>query len=169
MEVEQEVCGDPGLAIRDTWYAYNSRSHDQYIVNPHIRVDNRITSSITILHSRLTTGHMTKLDNATQGKFTTKQWTQSIVDDPCYAYYPTGNWLEDVPSLHRRRRSHHHLPHSRLPGLTKLIARDKAMSKFWIILANHLKGESLICSMAVAMIGSSLVYFLWKQGFLVSI
>jgi hypothetical protein len=42
------VCGDPGLAIRNTRYAYNSRSHDQCVMNPHIRVDNRITSSITV-------------------------------------------------------------------------------------------------------------------------
>jgi hypothetical protein len=33
---------------QNTRYAYNSQSHDQCVVNPHIRVDNRITSSITI-------------------------------------------------------------------------------------------------------------------------
>jgi hypothetical protein len=65
-------CGDPRLAIRNTRYAYNSQSHDQCVVNPHIRVDNRIISSITLPNNKLTTGHMTKLDNATQGKPTTK-------------------------------------------------------------------------------------------------
>jgi hypothetical protein len=43
------------------------------------------------------------------------------------------------------------------------------MSTFWIVLTNHLKRRSLICSMAVARIGSSLVYFLQKHSFLVSI
>jgi hypothetical protein len=152
-------CGDPCLPIRNTRYAYNSQSHDQCVVNPHIWLDNRITSSITVPNKILTIGHMTKYHIATQGKSTTKQRIPSSVDDPRSAYYPTGNWLGDVPSLHRRRRSHHDLPHSRLLGLTKLIARDKAVSTFWIVLANHLKGESLTCSMAVARIGSSLVYF----------
>jgi hypothetical protein len=86
-----ERCGDPGLAIRNTRYAYNSRSHDQCVVNPHIRVDNTITSSITLTNNKLTTGHMTKLDNAMQGKFTSKQRIPSSVDDPCHAYYPTCN------------------------------------------------------------------------------
>jgi hypothetical protein len=36
------------------------------------------------------------------------------------------------------------------------------VSTFWIVLTNHLKRRSLICSMAVARKGSSLVYFLWK-------
>jgi hypothetical protein len=43
-----DKCGDPGLPIRNTRYAYNSRSHDQCVVNPHIRVDNRITTSFTV-------------------------------------------------------------------------------------------------------------------------
>jgi hypothetical protein len=43
-------------------------------------------------------------DIATQGKFTVKQRIPSSVDDPRHAYYPTGNWLGDVPSSHRRRR-----------------------------------------------------------------
>jgi hypothetical protein len=38
---------------------------------------------------------MTKLDNATQGKFTYKQRIPSSVDDPRHAYYPTGNLLGD--------------------------------------------------------------------------
>jgi hypothetical protein len=99
-------------------------------MNPHIQVDNRITSSIIISNDILTIGHMTNSDIATQGKSTTKQRIPSSVDDPCHAFYPTGNWLGDVPSSHQRRRSHHHLPHSLLPGLTKLITRDKAMSTF---------------------------------------
>jgi hypothetical protein len=74
---------------------------------------------------------MTKLDNATQGKFTTKQRIPNSVDDPRHAYYPTGNSLGDVPSSHWRRRTPHHRPHNLLHNLTKLIARDKAMSTFW--------------------------------------
>jgi hypothetical protein len=81
----------PGLPIRNTRYAYNSRSHDQCVVNPHIRVDNRITSSITVPNSILTIGHMTKHDIASQGESPTKQWIPSSVDDPRHAYYPTGN------------------------------------------------------------------------------
>jgi hypothetical protein len=84
-------CGDPGLPIRNTRYAYNSRSHDQYVMNPHIRVDNRVTSSFTVPNNILTIGHMTKHDIATQGKSTSKQRIPGSVDDPCRAYYPTGN------------------------------------------------------------------------------
>jgi hypothetical protein len=136
-------------------------------MNPHIRVDNRMTSSITVPNNNiLTISHMTKYDIATQGKSTTKQRIPSSVDDPRHAFYPTGNWLGDIPSSHRLCHSHHHLPHSHLPGLTKLIARDKAVSTFWIVLANHLKRRSLICSMAVARKGSTLVCFLWKDTFL---
>jgi hypothetical protein len=84
-------CGDPGLPLRNTRYAYNSRSHDQCVVNPHIRVDNRITSSFAISNNILTIGHLTKHDIATQGKSITKQRIPSSVDDPRHAYYPTGN------------------------------------------------------------------------------
>jgi hypothetical protein len=67
--------------------------HDSMIsvVNPHIRVDTRITSSITVPNNILTIGHMTKFDIVTQGKFTTKQRIPNSVDDPRHAYYPTGN------------------------------------------------------------------------------
>jgi hypothetical protein len=41
-------CGDPGLPLRDSRYAYNSRSHDQYVVIPHNRADIKVTSSITV-------------------------------------------------------------------------------------------------------------------------
>jgi hypothetical protein len=139
------------------------------VVNPHIRVDNRITSSITVPNNILKIGHMTKYDIATQGKFTTKQRLTSCIDDPRHAYYPIGNWLGDVPSSHRHHHNHLLLPYCLLHSLTKLMARDKAMSTFWIVLANHLRGESLICSMAVSRIGSRLVYFLQKLSFLVSI
>jgi hypothetical protein len=123
-------CGDPGLPIRNTRYAYNSRSHDQCVVNPHIRVDNRITSSITVTNDKHKTGHMTRLDNATQGKFTYMQRIPNNVDDPHHAYYAIGNWLGDIPSSHQHRRNHCHLPCSLPHSLTKLIARDKAVSTF---------------------------------------
>jgi hypothetical protein len=132
-------CGDPGLPIRNTRYAFNSWSHDQCVMNPHIWVDNRITSSIWVTNNKVTIGHMTKLDNATQGKCTSKQRIPSSVDDSRHAYYLTGNWLGDVPSSHRCHRNHCHLPRSLIHSLTKLIARDKAVSTFWIVLANHLK------------------------------
>jgi hypothetical protein len=60
-------------------------------MNPHIRVDNRITSSFTMSNNILTIGHMTKHDIATQGKSITKQRIPSSVEDPSHAYYPTGN------------------------------------------------------------------------------
>jgi hypothetical protein len=113
----------------------------------------------------LTIGHMTKYDIATQGKSTTKQQIPSSVDDPRHAYYPTCNWLGDVPSSHQCHRNHRHLPRSLLYNLTKLIARDKDVSTFWIVLANHLNGKHWICILAVARKGSSLVYFLWKPFF----
>jgi hypothetical protein len=34
---------------------------------------------------------MTKFDIAMQGKFTIKQQISNSIDDPRYAYYPTGN------------------------------------------------------------------------------
>jgi hypothetical protein len=145
--------------------------HDLMISVSWIHISELITELHHPLQYRIifTIGHMTKYYIATQGKSTIKQRIPSSVDDPCHAYYPTGNWLGDVPSSHRRRRTHHHLHWSLPLGLTKLIARDKAMSTFWIVLANHLKKRSLICSMAVARKGSRLVYSLWKHGFLVSI
>jgi hypothetical protein len=123
-------CGVPGLPIRNTSYAYNSRSHDQCVMNPHIWVDNRIASSITVPNNIHIIGHMTKSDIATQGKSTTKQWIPSSIDDPCHAYYPTCNWLGDIPSSHRHPRNPHHHSHNHLHNLTKLIARDKAVSTF---------------------------------------
>jgi hypothetical protein len=60
-------------------------------MNPHIRVDTRITSSITVPDNILTIGHMTMFDIATQGKFIVKKRIPSSVDDPRHAYYPTGN------------------------------------------------------------------------------
>jgi hypothetical protein len=152
------VCGDPGLPIRNTRYAYNPWSHDQCVVNPHIRVDNRITSSFTVPNSIITIGHMTKSDIAVQGKSTMKQRIPNSVDNPCHAYYPTGNWLGDVPSSHQRRRNHRHLHCSLLHSLTKLIARDKAMSTFWIVLANHLRRSVVMQFGCSKEKGSNLVY-----------
>jgi hypothetical protein len=60
-------------------------------MNLHIQVDNRITSSITLTNNKLTTGHMTRSNIATQGKSTTNQRIPSSVGDPHHAYYPTGN------------------------------------------------------------------------------
>jgi hypothetical protein len=96
-----------------------------------------ISELITILHHPLqlpnnifTIGHMTKYDIATQNKSTTKQQIPSSVDDPRHAYYPTGNSLGDVPSSHQCRHKYHHLPRILLHGLTRLIARDKAVGTF---------------------------------------
>jgi hypothetical protein len=101
---------------------------------------------------------MTKLDNATQGKFTFKQRIRSNVDVPRHAYYPKGNRLGDIPSPHRCRRIHLRFPPSLLHSLTKLIARDKAMSTFGIVLANHLRGSVVMQFGCSKVKGSSLVY-----------
>jgi hypothetical protein len=107
--------------------------HDPMISVSWIHISELITELHHPLQYRimLTIGHMTKYDIDTQGKSTTKQRIPSSVDDPCHAYYPTGNWLGDVPSSHRRRGSHCHLLSSLLQNLAKLIARDKAVSTFW--------------------------------------
>jgi hypothetical protein len=60
-------------------------------VNPHIRVDNKITSFFTVPNNIITIGYMTKSDIATQGKSTIEQQTQSSVRDPRHAYYLTSN------------------------------------------------------------------------------
>jgi hypothetical protein len=122
-----------------------------------------ISELITELHHPLqyrrifTIGHMTKYDIATQGKSTNKQRIPSSADDPHHAYYPTGNWLGDIPSSHRRRRNHRHLPHSLLHSLTKLIARYKDVSTFWNCTRKPSKSGVLSCILAVARGGSILV------------
>jgi hypothetical protein len=60
-------------------------------MNPHIRVDTRITSSITVSNNILTVAHMAKFDIAMQGKFTIKQRISNSIDDPHHAYHSTGN------------------------------------------------------------------------------
>jgi hypothetical protein len=107
--------------------------HDPMISVSWIHISKLITElhhPFTVPNNILTVGHMTKHDIATQGKSTTKQWIPSSVDDPCHAYYPTGNWLGDVPSSDRHHHTHRPLPSSLLHNLAKLIARDKAMSTF---------------------------------------
>jgi hypothetical protein len=60
--------------------------------------------------------------------------------------------------LHRRHRTPHHHPHNLLHNLTKLIARDKAVSTFWIVLANRLRGSVVMQFGCRKVKGSSLVY-----------
>jgi hypothetical protein len=48
---------------------------------------------------------------------------------------------ETDPSSHRHRQTPHHHHRNLLHNLTKLIARDKAVSTFGIVLANHLGGS----------------------------
>jgi hypothetical protein len=131
--------------------------HDPMISVSWIHISKLITELHHPLQYRImfTIGHMTKYDIATQGKSTTKQRIPNSVDDPCHAYYPTGNWLGDVPSSHRRRRTPHHHPHNLLQNLAKLIARDKAVSTFWNCTRKPSKrGNLFSCYMAVARVGS---------------
>jgi hypothetical protein len=57
---------------------------------------------------------------------------------------------ETDPSSHQHRQTPHHRHHSLLHNLTKLIARDKAVSTFWNCTRKPSKREWLTCSLAVA-------------------
>jgi hypothetical protein len=77
--------------------------HDPMISVSWIHISELVTElhhPFTVPDNILTIGHMTKYDIATQGKSTNKQRIPSSVGDPRHAYYPTGNWLGDVPSSH---------------------------------------------------------------------
>jgi hypothetical protein len=149
----------PRFTIRDTRYAYNSWSHDQYVVSPLNRADIKVTSSVTVPNIKvLQLVTRPRLIMPRRASLQTKQRIPSSVDDPRHAYYPTGNWLGDVPSSHQRRRSLQHLPSSLLHSLTKLIARDKAVSTFWIVLANHLRKSVVMQFGCSKEKGSNLVY-----------
>jgi hypothetical protein len=104
---------------------------------------NQIITSVQLnLNKSYNKGHMAKnYNNASLVKFNiTKQWINSSTSSgPSHAINPTGSWLGERPSSRSHRRI---LPliHSR-QSLTKLIARDKAVSTFGIALANHLSWE----------------------------
>jgi hypothetical protein len=57
--------------------------------------------------------------------------TKSSIGSPCRASTVQATDRETDPSSHRRRRTPHHHHHNLLHNLTKLIARDKAVSTFW--------------------------------------
>jgi hypothetical protein len=65
---------------------------------------------------------------------------------------------ETDPSSHRRRRTPHHHHRSLLHNLAKLIARDKTVSTFGIVLANHLGGSVVMQFGCSKVKGSSLDY-----------
>jgi hypothetical protein len=80
--------------------------------------------------------------NASQGKFTKhSSGIKSSVGSPCRASTLQATDREMDPSSHRHRRTPHHHHRSLLHNLVKLIARDKAVSTFGIVLANHLGGS----------------------------
>jgi hypothetical protein len=81
--------------------------HDPMISVSWIHISELLTELHHPLQYRMifTIGHLTKNYIATQGKSTVKKRLPSSVDDPRHAYYPTGNWLGDVPSSHRHRRN----------------------------------------------------------------
>jgi hypothetical protein len=60
-------------------------------MNPHNHLISKLHHPLQYRNKSFTIGHMTKSDNATHGKFTTKQRIQSNIDDPRHAYYPTEN------------------------------------------------------------------------------
>jgi hypothetical protein len=109
----------------------------------HNRTGNQIITSVKPnLNKSYNKGHMAKTyNNAVQAKFNiTKQQINSTTSSgPSHAINPTGSWLGERPSSRSRHRI---LPllHSH-QSLTKLIARDKAVSTFGIVLANHLRWE----------------------------
>jgi hypothetical protein len=78
--------------------------------------------------------------NATQGKFINScSGYKGSVGSPVHASTLQATDQEMSPSSHWHRRTPHHHHHSLHHNLTKLIARDKAVSTFWIVLANHLR------------------------------
>jgi hypothetical protein len=80
--------------------------------------------------------------NASQGKFTKhSSGIKSSVGSPCRASTLQATDQETDPSSHRHRQTPHHHHRNLLYNLTKLIARDKAVSTFGIVLANHLGGS----------------------------
>jgi hypothetical protein len=89
--------------------------------------------------------------NASQGKFTKhSSGITNSVDSPCHASTLQATDRETNPSSHRRRRTPHHHHRSRLHNLTKLIARDKAVSTFWNCTLKPPKKEQVACYFAVA-------------------
>jgi hypothetical protein len=80
--------------------------------------------------------------NASQDKFTKhSSGIKSSVSSPCRASTLLATDRETDPSSHRRRQTPHHHHRSLLHNLAKLIARDKAVSTFGLVLANHLRGS----------------------------
>jgi hypothetical protein len=80
--------------------------------------------------------------NASQGKSTSHfSGNKSSVGSPCHASTLQATDRETDPSSHRHRRTPHHHHRNLLHNLTKLLARDKAVSTFGIVLANHLGGS----------------------------
>jgi hypothetical protein len=82
--------------------------------------------------------------NASQGKFTKhSSGIKSSVGSPRRASTLQATDWEMDPSSHWHHRTPHHHHRSLLYNLAKLIARDKAVSTFGIVLANHLR-ESVV-------------------------
>jgi hypothetical protein len=89
--------------------------------------------------------------NASQGKFSKHcSGIKSSVGNPCRASTLQATDRETDPSSHRRRRTPHHHHRSHHHNLTKLIARDKAVSTFWNCTRKPSKRKQVACYLAVA-------------------
>jgi hypothetical protein len=113
------------------------------VMNPHNRVGiteyiiHYITSQI-VLH-----GHLAKFKCHAWQVHKHCSGYKGSVGSPCHASTLQATDWETGPSLHRRHRTPHH--HHRIlhHNLTKLIARDKAVSTFWNCTRKPPKGNKL--------------------------
>jgi hypothetical protein len=97
--------------------------------------------------------------NASQGKSSKHcSGIKSSIGSPCRASTLQATDRETDPSSHQRRRTPHHHHHSHHHNLTKLIARDKAVSTFWNYTRKPPKMKQVACHLTVAReVGSRLV------------
>jgi hypothetical protein len=123
--------GTPGLPPR---ISVMHTIHDprKTIVNPHNRVG--ITEYIIyyITSSHSLTWPLGQIQMPRRASSTNScSGYKCSVGSPCRASTLQATDREMDPSSHRRRRTPHHHRHSVHHNLTKLIARDKAVSTFW--------------------------------------
>jgi hypothetical protein len=125
-------CGDPGLP---SGIPVMHTIHDprKTVVNPYNWVGIQSTSSTTLPNlNKSYIGHLAEFKCHTR-----HDQTNITIADVRVAsvtrVMPTTLQVTDQetdPNSHWHRRTHHYLPRSPLYNLTKLIARDKAMSTF---------------------------------------
>jgi hypothetical protein len=131
LEYFRPYCGDPGLP---PWIPVMHIIQDprKTVVNPHNRVG--ITEYIIhyIMSSNSLTWPLGRIQMPRRASSTNScRGYKGSVGSPCHASTLQATDRETDPSSHRRRQTPHHRHHSLHHNLTKLIARDKAVSTFW--------------------------------------